>query len=94
MSKFLEKNADIFELNLLEKVELTPDTTRFRFKLPNKNDVLGLPVGKHLSLIAETMPSQADDTLILLCGPPKMISEAVKPSLEELNYLKDNIFTF
>tara|TARA_B100001057_G_scaffold218674_1_gene218838 strand:- start:427 stop:573 length:147 start_codon:yes stop_codon:yes gene_type:complete len=48
MSKFLEKNADIFELNLLEKVELTPDTTRFRFKLPNKNDVLGLPVGKHL----------------------------------------------
>tara|TARA_B100001057_G_scaffold218674_1_gene218837 strand:- start:289 stop:411 length:123 start_codon:yes stop_codon:yes gene_type:complete len=40
------------------------------------------------------MPSQADDTLILLCGPPKMISEAVKPSLEELNYLKDNIFTF
>ena len=45
-------------------------------------------------MIAETMPSQADDTLILLCGPPKMISEAVKPSLEELNYLKDNIFTF
>ena len=45
-------------------------------------------------MIAETMPSQSDDTLILLCGPPKMISEAVKPSLEELNYLKDNIFTF
>jgi hypothetical protein len=29
-----------------------------------------------------------------LCGPPKMISEAVKPTLEQLNYSKDSIFTF
>ncbi len=53
MTKFLEKNEDIFELVLEEKVQLTPDTIRFRFKLPNSKDVLGLPVGKHLSLISE-----------------------------------------
>jgi len=53
METFLEKHEDIFELVLEEKVELTPDTSRFRFKLPNNNDVLGLPVGKHLSLISE-----------------------------------------
>ena len=45
-------------------------------------------------ILSETMPQNSDDTLILLCGPPKMISEAAKPGLEELNYSKENIFTF
>ncbi len=45
-------------------------------------------------MLSETMPQNTDDTLILLCGPPKMISEAVKPALEELKYSKENIFTF
>ena len=58
METFLEKHEDIFELVLEEKVELTPDTSRFRFKLPNNNDVLGLPVGKHLSLISENEDGQ------------------------------------
>ena len=49
---FLTQNKDVFELVLDEKVKLTHDTTRYRFKLPNKEDVLGLPVGKHLSLIS------------------------------------------
>ena len=53
MDTFLAKNEDVFELELQDKVKLTPDTSRFRFKLPNDNDVLGLPVGKHLSLIFE-----------------------------------------
>ena len=45
-------------------------------------------------MLSETMPQNTDDTLILLCGPLKMISEAVKPGLEDLNYSKENIFTF
>ena len=53
MDTFLSKNKDIFELELEDKEKLTPDTSRFRFKLPNYNDVLGLPVGNHLSLISE-----------------------------------------
>ena len=53
MDTFLENNDDVFELELEDKVHLTPDTSRFRFKLPNNDDVLGLPVGKHLSLISE-----------------------------------------
>ena len=53
MDTFLSKNKDIFELELVDKDKLTPDTSRFRFKLPNDNDVLGLPVGNHLSLISE-----------------------------------------
>ena len=53
MKTFLENNDEVFELELEDKVHLTPDTSRFRFKLPNNDDVLGLPVGKHLSLISE-----------------------------------------
>jgi cytochrome-b5 reductase len=45
-------------------------------------------------MITDTMPPPSDDTLILLCGPPKMISQAVKPTLDELNYPKETIFTF
>ena len=53
MDTFLAKNKDVFELELQDKVKLTPDTSRFRFKLPNDNDVLGVPVGKHQKLISE-----------------------------------------
>ena len=53
METVLDKNDDVFELELSDKVQLTPDTNRYRFKLPKDNDVLGLPVGKHLSLISE-----------------------------------------
>ena len=37
-------------LPLIEKEELSHDTRRFRFGLPNEDDVLGLPVGQHVSL--------------------------------------------
>ena len=45
-------------------------------------------------MIINTMPQPRDDTLILLCGPPKMNSEAVKPALEALGYTADMIFNF
>jgi len=45
-------------------------------------------------MIKNTMPEPSDDTLILLCGPPKMNSEAVKPALESLGYSPDSIFNF
>ena len=45
-------------------------------------------------MIRNTMPEPSDDTLILLCGPPKMNSEAVKPALESIGYSPDSIFNF
>ena len=45
-------------------------------------------------MIKNTMPDPGEDTLILLCGPPKMNSEAVKPALEALGYTADMIFNF
>ncbi len=45
-------------------------------------------------MIRDTMPKPGNDTLILLCGPPKMNSEAVKPALESIGYLPESIFNF
>lgn len=39
-----------YQLPLIEKVELSHDTRRFRFALPSKEHVLGLPIGQHVNL--------------------------------------------
>lgn len=41
-----------YYLPLIEKEEISHDTRRFRFGLPNPDHVLGLPVGQHIHLIA------------------------------------------
>ncbi|XP_034122317.1 NADH-cytochrome b5 reductase 3 isoform X2 [Drosophila guanche] len=43
---------DKYLLPLVEKEVLSTDTRRFRFGLPSKQHVLGLPVGQHIHLIA------------------------------------------
>ncbi len=47
----LDPNEKYF-LPLIEKEELSHDTRRFRFGLPSPDQVLGLPVGQHIHLIA------------------------------------------
>lgn len=47
---FLNKERQ--QVALAERTMLSPDTIRFRFALPQKNSVLGLPVGKHFKLFA------------------------------------------
>lgn len=41
-----------YHLPLIEKEEISHDTRRYRFGLPSKDHVLGLPVGQHIHLIA------------------------------------------
>ncbi|KAG7099398.1 hypothetical protein E1B28_001251 [Marasmius oreades] len=41
------------EFTLVQKTEVSPNTAIYRFALPNKNDVLGLPIGQHISISAE-----------------------------------------
>mmetsp|Transcript_23033 Transcript_23033/g.63048 ORF Transcript_23033/g.63048 Transcript_23033/m.63048 type:complete len:143 (-) Transcript_23033:335-763(-) len=40
-------------------------------------------------MISEHLPPPADDTLILMCGPPPMIEYACKANLNKLGYSKD-----
>lgn len=49
-----------YALPLLEKDEISHDTRRFRFKLPSKDHILGLPVGQHIHLSAKI----GDDLII------------------------------
>lgn len=43
---------DKYQLPLVEKEVISHDTRRFRFALPSKQHILGLPVGQHIHLIA------------------------------------------
>lgn len=35
---------------LVEKEEISPNTARYRFQLPKRDSMLGLPIGQHLSV--------------------------------------------
>ncbi|KAI9455846.1 ferredoxin reductase-like C-terminal NADP-linked domain-containing protein [Russula earlei] len=60
------------EFPLKEKIIVSPNTAIYRFALPHSNDILGLPIGQHISLSAEIngkeimrsyTPTSSDDDL-------------------------------
>ncbi|KAI2807531.1 NADH-cytochrome b5 reductase 3, partial [Blomia tropicalis] len=50
--KLLENNQEKYSIPLIEKENISHDTRRYRFGLPSKEHVLGLPVGQHIYLSA------------------------------------------
>jgi cytochrome-b5 reductase len=56
----LEDPQAKYSLPLIEKEEISHDTRRFRFGLPTKDHVLGLPIGQHIHLSAKI----GDDLII------------------------------
>jgi hypothetical protein len=38
---------------LIEKKQISENTAQYRFRLPNENAILGLPIGQHISVQAE-----------------------------------------
>ncbi|KAK7864189.1 hypothetical protein R5R35_004100 [Gryllus longicercus] len=54
-----------YALPLVEKEEISHDTRRFRFALPSKNHVLGLPIGQHIHLSAKI-----DDQIVIRSYTP------------------------
>lgn len=68
----LKDNQTKYPLKLVEKRNLSHDTRLFRFELPSKNHILGLPVGQHIHLSAMVndslvvrpyTPTSSDDDL-------------------------------
>jgi len=45
-------------------------------------------------MIGDHLPKPGADTLVLMCGPPPMITFACTPSLDSLGYAKDQRFAF
>ncbi|KAL1921800.1 uncharacterized protein VTP21DRAFT_10442 [Calcarisporiella thermophila] len=41
------------KFNLIEKIAISHNTALYRFALPHKDDVLGLPIGQHITVMAE-----------------------------------------
>lgn len=50
--KLLNDPEHNYEVKLIEREEVSHDTRRFRFGLPSKDHVLGLPIGQHVQLTA------------------------------------------
>lgn len=50
--RVLKAGADWQEFELKEKTEISHNVAIYRFVLPRKNDILGLPIGQHVSLCA------------------------------------------
>ncbi|KII93471.1 hypothetical protein PLICRDRAFT_131281 [Plicaturopsis crispa FD-325 SS-3] len=60
------------EFPLIKKIDISPNTAIYRFALPHEKDILGLPIGQHISVSAEIngkditrsyTPTSSDDDL-------------------------------
>ncbi|KAG0297391.1 NADH-cytochrome b5 reductase [Dissophora globulifera] len=40
------------KFKLVDKVVVSPNTAMYKFALPNKTDILNLPIGQHISVMA------------------------------------------
>ena len=58
-----------YSLPLIDKKVLSHDTRRFRFALPSKDHILGLPVGQHIYLSA-----RIDGSLVVRVRRNKKVS--------------------
>ena len=45
-------------------------------------------------MIKEHLPPPADDTIVVMCGPPPMINFACKPNLDSLGYSAESQFAY
>ena len=68
-----------YEAKLIEKVIVTKNVRIFRFSLPSSDHVLGLPIGKHVSLSA--LIKNPLNTSV----PPKLISRQYTPISSDYN---------
>ncbi|KAI7834538.1 hypothetical protein BX661DRAFT_175031 [Kickxella alabastrina] len=45
-------SSEYRKFKLTAKIQLSPNTARYRFELPSSESVLGLPIGRHIQLMA------------------------------------------
>jgi len=46
------------------------------------------------AMLKDTMPGAADESVVLMCGPPVMVDRAVRPNLEKLGFDKTQMLAF
>ncbi|CAI4223561.1 unnamed protein product [Auanema sp. JU1783] len=81
-----------YSLKLIEKVNVSHDTRKFKFALPSKHHILGLPVGQHIYLSAKVdgklvvrpyTPISSDDDLGFVELMIKVYFRDVNPKFPE-----------
>lgn len=80
MDELAEKHADRFRV--WYTVDRSPSDWRFSTGYINEK------------MISEHLPVPGENTAILLCGPPPMITFAASPSLDKVAHAPDNRFVF
>lgn len=87
------------DILLRDELEQLRDSHRSRFKLwytldrpPENWDYSSGFVNS--DMISEHLFPPADDTLVLMCGPPPMINFACTPSLEKLGFKPEMLFSY
>ncbi|KAJ1812740.1 NADH-cytochrome b5 reductase [Coemansia sp. RSA 2598] len=45
-------SSEYRKFKLVKKIQLSPNTARYRFELPSSELILGLPIGRHISVMA------------------------------------------
>lgn len=45
-------------------------------------------------MVRDHLPAPADNTIVLMCGPPPMIKHACLPNLEKLGHKESNLFSY
>ena len=91
--------ANRTEEDILQKEELEEFAKDERFKVTY---ILSRPSESwtghtgyvNTELVQSTFPSPSNENIVLLCGPPKMVNEACKPSLEEAGFDMNRILTY
>jgi len=91
--------ANRTEEDILQKEELEKFATDERF---NVTYILSRPSESwtghtgyiNTELVQSIFGSPSSENVVLLCGPPKMVNEACKPSLEEAGFDMERVLTY
>lgn len=91
--------ANRTEEDILQKEELEKFANDERFKVTY---ILSRPSESwtghtgyiNTELVQSIFGSPSSDAVVLLCGPPKMVNEACKPSLEEAGFDMERVLTY
>jgi len=83
MKNKLNLNIRFFIEKLDDKYDNHKDPINFMLGLITKKDLIEFEKYKF-----------DDETMVMICGSKKMVNDYIKPMFEEMNFNKENIFSF
>lgn len=89
------ENDILLRKELEEVARECPDRLKVWFTVDRSTDGWAYSTGfVNADMIEEHLPKPAEDTAVLLCGPPPMVNFACNPNLDKLGHAPQNRFAF